>query len=145
MSMAGIPSGGFKTIGQIVGTNKVFFRTDQSAEDAAVELLGAHMSGAPVVDADGKLVGFLSEFDILRVYEQRKDRDGHLDGLMVRDVMTKNPVSVLASTSLADALRIMKDNHWLNLPVVKDGVVEYSVTRHDLLRAYTGIGLGTEA
>jgi CBS domain-containing protein len=103
------------------------------------------MSGAPVIDGRGRLVGFISEFDILRAYEERKDGDGHLHGLLARDIMTENPVTVKESTTILEALRLMKDNHWLNLPVEIDGVVEYSVTRHDLLRAYTGIGLGTEA
>lgn len=141
MSMQGIPAGGFKTVGQLVGTNKLCFRIDQNAEDIAVELLSTHMSGAPVVDTDSRLVGFISEVDLLRACESKKD----LTRLMASEIMTKNPVTVHEYTAIAEAFRIMKDNHWLNLPVEKDGVVKYSVTRHDLLRAYTGIGLGPES
>jgi len=144
MRMQGTPAGGFKTVGQIVGTNRLSFRTDQNAEEIANELLESHMSGAPVLDTGGKLVGFISELDILRAFESGRDRDGHLHGLKAMDIMTKNPVTIDESTAISEALRIMKENHWLSLPVEQDGVVKYSVTRHDLLRAYTGIGLGPE-
>lgn len=145
MRMQGTPAGGFRTVGQIVGTNRLFFRTDQNAEEIANVLLESHMSGAPVVDNGGKLVGFISELDILRAYESGRDRDGHLHGLTAMDIMTRNPVTIDESTAISEALRIMKENHWLSLPVEQDGIVKYSVTRHDLLRAYTGIGLGPES
>lgn len=38
----------------------------------------------------------------------------------------------------------MRDKHLLNLPVEKDGKVTDSITRHDLLRAKIGLGLGIE-
>jgi hypothetical protein len=38
----------------------------------------------------------------------------------------------------------MEEQHLLNLPVKKDGRVAYSVTRHDLLRAWIGIGTSGE-
>jgi CBS domain-containing protein len=141
MAMQGVPAGGFKKVGQLLGTNMLSFRTDQSAEEITVELLASHFSGAPVVNADGRLAGFISEFDILRAYETH----GGLSGLKGSDIMTRDPITVSESTDIAEALRIMKENHWLTLPVEKDGVVQHSVTRHDLLRAYIGIGLGTEA
>ena len=141
MAKQGVPAGGFKTVGQIVGTNKLSFRTDQNAEDVAVELLSSHLSGGPVLDTTGKLVGFISEVDLLRAYEAQKD----IGGLKALDIMTRNPITVDESTPIDEALQIMRENHWLNLPVRRNGMVEYSVTRHDLLRAYTGIGLGPES
>ncbi len=140
MSRDGVAAGGYKTIGQIVSTNDLAFQSEQNAEDVAIELLSHHVSGAPVVTKENRLVGFISEFDILRAYEARKD----LRNLTAGDIMSRNPVTVHATTSLSEAIRIMSENHWLTLPVEDNGIVKYSVTRHDLLRAYTGIGLGTE-
>jgi len=48
------------------------------------------------------------------------------------------------STTIADAVRNMKEKHVLNIPVVKEGSVAYTVTRHDLLRARIGLGPGIE-
>ena len=53
MSMPGVPAGGLKTVGQIVGTNEMVFRASQSGLAVAVELLSTHTSGAPVVDGKG--------------------------------------------------------------------------------------------
>ncbi|MGH7232173.1 MAG: CBS domain-containing protein, partial [Nitrospiraceae bacterium] len=73
MTIAGIPPGGFRTVGQIVGTNEVRFRPEQSAMDAAAELLSAHTTGAPVVNDNGVFIGFISEVDLLRVLETGRD------------------------------------------------------------------------
>jgi len=141
MSIAGIPGGGFKTVGQIVGTNELLFHAGQNGLAIAVELLSTHTSGAPVVDGKGKFIGFISEFDVLGALESGKD----LSKLRAEEIMNKQPIAVHESTTIAEAVKTMKDKHLLNLPVEKNGKVAYSVTRHDLLRAKIGLGLDIEA
>lgn len=60
-------------------------------------------------------------------------------------LMNKDHFVADESTTIADAIRLMKENHLLNLPVVKQGVVAYSVTRHDFLRARIGLGPDIES
>jgi predicted transcriptional regulator len=141
MTVEGIPAGGFRTVGQIVGTNEMRFRPGQNAMEIATELLSAHTSGAPVVTDDGQFIGFISEFDLLLMLEAGRD----LNLLTAEDVMAKCPIAIHDYTTVSEAVRIMREYHLLILPVQKDGVVSYSVTRHDLLRAWTGIGLGVES
>jgi predicted transcriptional regulator len=136
MGIPGVPGEGFQTVGQIVGTNELLFRTGQDAMAIAVELLSSHMSGAPVVDSNGKFIGFISEFDVLEAVESGKD----LRTLRAEEIMTKSPMAVHESTTIAEAVKMMKEKHLLNLPVEKDGKVAYSVTRHDLLRTQIGLG-----
>jgi predicted transcriptional regulator len=136
MSIPGIPGEGFKTVGQIDGTDTVLFFTGQNGLAIAVELLSTHASGAPVVDSQGKFVGFISEIDVLEAIESGKD----LSKLRAEDIMSKSPIAVHVSTPISEAVKIMKDKHLLNLPVEQNGKVAYSVTRHDLLRARVGIG-----
>ena len=50
---AGVPVGGFKTVGQIHATNTLVFSRNQNAMGVAVELLATHTPGAPVVDERG--------------------------------------------------------------------------------------------
>ena len=69
----GVPGGGFKTVGQIDATNNLVFQRNQNAMGVAVELLATHTPGAPVVDERGEFIGFVSEFDILRALEAKKD------------------------------------------------------------------------
>jgi CBS domain-containing protein len=141
MSVQGIPGGGFRTVGQIVGTNELRFHAGQNGLAIAVELLSTHTSGAPVVDSKGEFIGFISEFDVLEALELGKD----LNTLTAEDIMARTPIAAHESTTIAAAVKIMKENHLLNLPVVKNGVVAYSVTRHDLLRARIGLGLDIES
>jgi CBS domain-containing protein len=106
----------------------------------AVELLSTHTPGAPVVDERGEFIGFVSEFDILRVLEAKKD----LNQLTAEDVMAKDRIAVTDDTSIDEAVKIMEEKRLLNLPVKRNGKVAYSVTRHDLLRAWIGLGVGIE-
>lgn len=140
LARPGVPVGGFKTVGQIHATNDLVFRRDQNAMGVAVELLATHTPGAPVVDEKGEFIGFVSEFDVLRALESEKD----LNRLTAADVMAKDRISVTEDTSIDEAVKLMEDKRLLNLPVKKNGKVAYSITRHDLLRAWIGLGVDIE-
>ena len=136
----GVPVGGFKTVGQIHATNNLIFQRNQNAMGLAVELLATHTPGAPVVDERDEFIGFVSEFDILRVLEAKKD----LNQLTAADVMAKEHISVTNDTSIDEAVKIMEEKRLLSLPVKVNGKVAYSITRHDLLRAWIGLGMDIE-
>ncbi len=138
MSVAGVPVGGLKLVGQIVATNTLMFHAGQNGLAIAVALLSTHMAGAPVVDHKGKYIGFINEFDVMKALEAGKD----LSKLIAEDLMRKDRIVVHASTTIAQAAQKMEEHRVLNLPVEKDGKVAYSVSRHDLLRAWIGLGLG---
>jgi predicted transcriptional regulator len=140
LTRPGVPVGGFKTVGQIRATNELVFSRMQNAMGVAVELLTTHTPGAPVVDEQGNFIGFVSEFDILRALEAGKD----LNRLTAEDVMVKERIAVTEDTSIDEAVKIMEDKRLLNLPVRKNGKVAYSITRHDLLRAWIGLGVSIE-
>jgi CBS domain-containing protein len=140
MTVQGVPVGGFKTVGQIVPTNEVKFRENQNGMAVAVELLSEHTPGGAVVDEKNRFVGFISEYDVLRALEAGKD----LNTLTAKDIMAKDRISITDSTSIKDAVKIMEEKRLLNLPVERDGKVAYTITRHDLLRAWVGLGLGGE-
>jgi predicted transcriptional regulator len=136
----GTPAGGLRTVGQIRATNDLIFRTGQNGMSVALELLSTHTPGAPVVDDRDEFVGFISEFDVLRVLEAGKD----LSELKADDIMTHGRIALTADTTIEQAVKTMKAQRLLNLPVKKNGKVTYSVTRHDLLRAWIGLGVGIE-
>ena len=136
----GVPAGGFKTIGQVRATNGLVFTRKQNAMGIAVELLTTHTPGAPVVDGEGRFAGFISEFDILRALEAGKD----LNRLAAEDIMVKDRISVTVDTSFDAAVKLMEDKRLINLPIERNGKVVYSITRHDLLRAWIGLGVDIE-
>ena len=138
MNTTGVPVGGLKTVGQIVATNTLTFQAGQNGLAIAVELLSTHTAGAPVVDHEGKYLGFINEFDVIKALSLGRE----LSSLVAEDLMRIGPIAVHASTTIADAAQRMDEQCVLNLPVEKDGRVAYSVSRHDLLRAWVGLGLG---
>lgn len=103
-----------------------------------MELLSTHTPGAPVMDNRGEFIGFISEFDVLRALEADKD----LSKVTAEEIMAKDRIAITEDTTIEDAVRIMEEKRLLNLPVRKNGKVLYTVTRHDLLRAWIGLGMG---
>lgn len=138
--LPGVPAGGLRTVGQIRGTNTLILNAGQNGMLVALELLSTHTAGAPVVNARQEFIGFISEFDVLRALEAHKD----LSTLTGEDIMVREHISVTAETTLEEAVKTMEERRLHNLPVTKDGKVVYSVTRHDLLRAWIGIGTSGE-
>lgn len=78
-------------------------RFDQNMEEAASFFGEHHISGAPVVDADGKCIGVLSVFDIVCSAERRHDR--------VEVHMTSPAKTLEADSPILTAGRIMCDAH----------------------------------
>jgi CBS domain-containing protein len=141
LARPGVPAGGFRTIGQVRATNDLVFARKQNAMGIAVELLTTHTPGAPVVDGEGRFAGFISEFDILRALEAGKD----LNRLAAEDIMVKDRIAVTDETSFDEAVKLMEDKRLLNLPIERNGKIVYSITRHDLLRAWIGLGVDIES
>ena len=140
-TMPGVPAGGLKTVGQVHVTNSLLFNRTQNAMGVAVELLSTHTPGAPVLDDGGEFIGFISEFDVLRALEAGKD----LNLLTAEQIMVKDRIFVTDGTSIEDAVKLMEEKRLLNLPVKVNGKVTYSITRHDLLRAWIGLGVDIES
>lgn len=141
MSIQGVPAGGLKTVGSIVGTNTRRFHAEQNGLAVAVALVSTHTAGAPVVDQKGKYIGFINEFDLMRVLDTGKE----LSKLTAEQIMRKANLVLTPSTKISDAAKTMEKESVVNLPIVNEkGVVTHSVSRHDLLRAWIGLGLGME-
>ncbi len=100
----------------------------------AVNLLVANdVSGAPVVDASGRLVGMLTERDCMGVVLNAAYHSEHGDQVarfMVRDVETMSP-----HDSIVDAAKRFHDQRYLRYPVVDGGVLVGQISRSDVMRA----------
>ena len=137
MGLHAIATVGLRTIQQIATLHDFRFHHDQKGLAITQELLTSSLPGAPVVDPKGHCVGFISQFDVLAVLEAGRD----VSQLTAKEIMVRDPIAIPSSTTLAEAVKIMKDHHFLVLPVEENGVVIGCLTRKDLLRAWVGLGV----
>ncbi len=121
------------------------------------KILSQHaISGVPIADKDGTLVGMVSEGDLMRQFthssEQRRawwlhmlaDGDDlapefleyvRLDQRRARDMMQTKLITATENTSLPQIAELMETNHIKRVPILKDGKLVGIVTRADLVRA----------
>ncbi|HBP90729.1 MAG TPA: hypothetical protein DD706_23915 [Nitrospiraceae bacterium] len=137
MGLHAVATVGLRTIQQIATLHDFRFHHDQNGLAITKELLTSSVPGAPVVDPNGHCVGFISQFDVLAVLEAGRD----VSQLTAKEIMVPDPIAIPVSTTLAEAVKIMKDHHFLVLPVEENGVVIGCLTRQDLLRAWVSLGL----
>ena len=120
--------------------HKVFTVSDtMSLLEASLVLEDAEITGAPVLDASGQLVGFISLREIM------KGRKAGNMKLMVKAYMIKPAITAGAELTLREIERIFFKHHIGHLPVVEDGKLLGIITRWDYLEyRKTGIPAGTE-
>jgi CBS domain-containing protein len=123
-----------------------------SLKDVAQILVEHDISGVPVVDTDGGVLGVVSEADLLaKERAEPRARGGPLAWLVdpieiverrklgarvAGEVMTSPAVTITPHRNLATAAGVMLDNRVNRLPVVHDGTLVGIVTRADLVRAF---------
>lgn len=100
-----------------------------SARDLAVHFITGVFSGLPVVERDLKLLGVVSEFDLLKAIEQDKD----LTALTAEDIMSKPPITVEEQTPIKEVIRHMNRAKVLRVPVVRNEKLVGIISRSDLL------------
>ncbi len=87
----------------------------------------------PVVDKDHKLIGIVSEFDLLKALMEDKE----LEKVSAGDLMTWKPVSVAPDTPAKELIRLLEEKHLIRMPVVDtDGKLIGVVARRDILQGY---------
>ncbi len=97
-------------------------------------LLQKRVTGAPVIGADGQLVGILTEFDCLRLLTLG-DADHNAPSGRVRDFMTSPVQTIPPDMDIYYAAGRFMKVHFRRFPVVEDGRLVGAITRFDILRA----------
>src|SRR4249919_3017941 len=120
---------------------------DSTVLEAIRIMLLRHISGLPVVDKDGKLVGIVTEGDFLRRAETGTERRRprwlefllgpgrladeytHAHGRTVAEVMTRDPRTIAEDTPLEQAVQLMEKHRIKRLPVMRGDQVVGIVSR----------------
>ncbi len=100
----------------------------------AVDFLLRHqVTGAPVVDSDGRLLGIITETDLLKLVTEGIQGQPPTEA-PVAEYMTHDVVTVPPTVDIYYVAGIFLNNKFRRLPVVKDGKIVGAITRYDLLR-----------
>jgi CBS domain-containing protein len=137
-------------IRDVMTSDVIFVRPDTPFKAIIERLVEADVSGLPVLDESGSLVGVVTEADLAskEAYGGHRRRALALmidvlaaptwmnkaGGRTAADVMTKDVVVCTPDEALRAAARRMLERRVKRMPVVQDGVVVGMVSRHDLLK-----------
>jgi len=108
-------------------------REDDLVDLAASVMEWRHVKNVPVEDGQGRLAGIVTHRHLLTLVS--RGRTCGDAAVAVREIMTRDPVTVSADTPAIDAMRRMREEGVSCLPVVEDGRLVGLVTESDLLRA----------
>lgn len=144
-----------KTVADIMTKNVFTVRAETTIRELAELFVTNRISSLPVVDADGKLIGVVTESDLVEqsknvhlptvislfdwvIYlETEKTLEKELKkmgGRTVADVYQTEAVSIASSASISNAADLMSSHHINAIPVVDDGKLVGIVARIDIIR-----------
>lgn len=136
----------------IMKTAVVSIRDDGTVEQAVNLMLENHISALPVLDSDNRLVGLISEGDLIRrlrdggaerrswwleMFSGEGDARDYVKARShgVADVMTRDLVTVDEDTPVSEIARTLETRRIKRVPVLRDGNMVGIVSRADLVRA----------
>ena len=108
-------------------------RPDMPILEAVDFLLSHHVTGAPVVNAEGTLLGMLTEKDCLRLLSTGVD--GDLPTGTVKDFMTTKTDSVAPDMNVYFVAGLFLGANYRRFPVVEKGKLVGAITRFDILKS----------
>jgi CBS domain-containing protein len=142
---------------QIMTRSVITVTPETSVVEAANIMLQRHISGLPVVNSAGHLVGIISEGDFLRRSEIGTQRQRgrfmkfilgageeatdfvHEHGRKIAEIMTPEPLTISEDTDLEEIVEIMEKNNVKRLPVTLDDKLVGIVSRSNLLQAVASL------
>ncbi|MBI4419816.1 MAG: CBS domain-containing protein [Gemmatimonadetes bacterium] len=151
--LAEITLPGYLTVGDVMKTDVLSVRADQTLAEAAKLMVGREVPALPVVTENGEVVGMVGYRQLLRhvlppyvkrlsgevpagTRTPRRPKDPQTAS--VRSVMDRNVMCVSEEQTIADVANIMVNKDVDRFPVVRDGVLVGFITRGDIVRRVLG-------
>ena len=113
----------------IMTTNVITAKKNMVLTDIIALLLRWHISALPIVDDEDKMVGIVSEIDLVNL-----TFDGNAADTIAEEVMVTDIVSFSPNTELADLVQSFSKRHLRRVPIIDKGKVVGIVSRRDILR-----------
>ena len=113
----------------LMQTRMVAVTRQYSARDLSILIHSGTFSGVPVIEPGNRLVGMVSEFDVLKALVKGQD----LTTLKAEDIMTSQPVTVEETATAEIVIAQMIAHQIIRIPVVRDGRLIGMISRTDLM------------
>jgi CBS domain-containing protein len=120
-----------RTAAEIMTRPVISARENASARDVALQLMTGLFSGMPVTNEEGKVVGIITELDLLKAVRDDKE----LVRTTAKDIMTPDAVTAREDATVEEFIGIMEEFNIIRLPIVKDDKLVGIVSRSDILRS----------
>jgi len=113
----------------------VTFTADQSVLEVMELFTKYNISGGPVLDGNGFLVGIISEADCMKQISESRYFNQPILDKSVENFMTKNVQTIPHDMSIFDVAGVFHKNNRRRLPVMKDGLLVGQISRKDIVVA----------
>ena len=114
----------------VMTKNVITIKQDVPLKDAIKILVGKGISGVPVFDDSNKVVGILSEKDIINYMFS-----GHMNTALVSEAMTKNVISVSSDTDTEKVALLISEKKFRRVPVIDGDKLVGIISRRDIIRS----------
>jgi CBS domain-containing protein len=105
--------------------------TGASLRDVATQLVKNGFSGMPIADPDGRVLGVVTESDIIRTLIAGK----RLENLTAGEVMTGPPITVEVEAPIEEVMKQLEENRIVRVPVTDHDKLVGIISRGDIIRA----------
>ena len=120
---------------QFMQDDVFYYHTQDTGETLAQVMTENGFGSVPVLDRDRRLLGIVTEFDLLKAVME----DKLLSQVTAGELMTPNPITVTPDTSAMEIIGQLEGKHLIRMPVVdEDNKLVGVVARRDILQGYLG-------
>ena len=117
-------------VGQVMSRPVLATTERASVRDIANQLVRAGISGMPVADTEGNIVGIITEYDIVNaILENQK-----LESLKASEIMQTETITLEVEADIKEALKIFTEKHIVRVPVTEKGKLVGILSRIDALK-----------
>lgn len=114
---------------QVMKKGLITVRPDSTLSEAIASMADYSLSGLPVVEGDGYLVGMITEKDVMPFFYGHQTPPETVRDLMTTDVMTFGP-----NDGMIEICECLIANRFRRVPIIKDGILIGLISRADVIR-----------
>jgi CBS domain-containing protein len=128
-----------KDVRHIAATSPLTIAASHSVAAAVRTMMAMEIGGLPIV-RDGRLIGILTERDVLYLIPLLKELSGKPEAGDLSRFMQKNVVTIASDTPIIEAIKIMAHGHFRRLPIVDSSRLVGIITTTDIMQANYSLG-----